>query len=73
METKDIPTGAALLHDNRYNKGTAFSLEERRKLKIDALLPPCVNTIEEQTARAISLFREKPTDMEKHVFMMELL
>ena len=73
MKTKDMPTGVELMNNNLYNKGTAFTLEERKKLKIDALLPPCVNTIEEQAARVISLFRDKPSDMEKHVFMMNLL
>ncbi|MDJ0856611.1 MAG: NAD-dependent malic enzyme [Desulfobacterales bacterium] len=73
MTTRKIPTGASLLQNNYYNKGAAFSLEERKKFKIDALLPPCVNTIEEQAARAISILREKTSDMEKHIFMMALL
>ncbi len=73
MATTDMPTGAALLHDSRYNKGTAFTLEEREKFKIDALLPPCVFTIEEQVSRSINLFRNKPTDIEKNVFLMSLM
>ncbi len=73
MRKTDMPTGAELLNNHVYNKGTAFTLEERKKYKIDALLPPCVFTIEEQVERAIALFRSKPTDIEKNVFLMSLL
>ncbi len=73
MRKTDMPTGAELLNNHVYNKGTAFTLEERKKYKIDALLPPCVFTIEEQVEQAITLFRSKPTDIEKNVFLMSLL
>ncbi len=73
MKNTDIPTGVELLHNHIYNKGTAFTLEERRKYKIESLLPPCVFTMEEQVERAITLFRNKPTDIEKNVFLMSLL
>ena len=36
-----IPTGIQLLHDNHYNKGTAFSLAERQALAWKGcFLPP---------------------------------
>jgi malate dehydrogenase (oxaloacetate-decarboxylating)(NADP+) len=73
MTKRSLPTGAELLHDNHYNKGTAFTLEERKKFKIDALLPPCVNTLDEQAARAITILRDKPTDIEKYTFITSLL
>ena len=73
MKKTDIPTGATLLQNNRLNKGTAFTLEERKKFKIDSLLPPQVNTIEEQVARTMALFNDKPTDIEKYVFISSLL
>lgn len=34
-----------------YNKGTAFTLEERRKYGIDGLLPHSVDTLERQVER----------------------
>ena len=40
-----------------YNKGTGFSAEERDKLKLRGLLPARIETIEEQTARALHQFR----------------
>ncbi|MDJ0809919.1 MAG: NAD-dependent malic enzyme [Desulfobacterales bacterium] len=73
MNTKDIPSGAELLQSHIFNKGTAFTPEERQKFKIDALLPPCVNTIEEQAERFMSLFHEKPTNIEKYAFITSLL
>ena len=42
--------GAALLRDPLYNKGAAFSQEEREKLSLLGLIPSSVTTIEEQVA-----------------------
>jgi malate dehydrogenase (oxaloacetate-decarboxylating) len=41
-------TGHEIISDNLYNKGTAFTNAERIALRLDGLLPPVVNTIEEQ-------------------------
>lgn len=68
-----VPTGHELLNNNIYNKGTAFTPEERRKLHIDGLLPPVVTTIETQVERVMSNYHKKPDDIEKYIFMMALL
>ncbi|MDJ0885598.1 MAG: oxaloacetate-decarboxylating malate dehydrogenase, partial [Desulfobacterales bacterium] len=73
MKKTDLPTGVELLQNNIYNKGSAFTPEERKKLKIEALLPPCVDTIEEQADRFMSLFHAKPSDIEKYAFVTSLL
>ena len=73
MKKTEMPTGTDLLQNHLYNKGMAFSLEERKKFKIDALLPARINTLEEQVERFMSLFREKPTDIEKYAFITSLL
>ena len=65
--------GHELLNDNIYNKGTAFTREERRKLKIDGLLPPIVTTIETQIDRVMGNYRKKPSDIEKYIFLMALM
>jgi malate dehydrogenase (oxaloacetate-decarboxylating)(NADP+) len=49
--SKEHPTGYDLLRDPRLNKGTAFSEAERRKYRLEGLLPPAVINIELQAAR----------------------
>ncbi len=66
-------SGREIIYDNLYNKGTAFNNEERIALKIDGLLPPVVNTIEEQEARVMENYYQKSTDIEKYIFLMGLL
>jgi malate dehydrogenase (oxaloacetate-decarboxylating) len=66
-------TGTALLHDARYNKGTAFTLEERRLLKIEGLLPPHVSTQDEQVVRAFNILDTTClTDLEKYSFLQTI-
>ena len=43
--------GAALLRHPLYNKGTAFTREERAAFGLEGLLPEAVNTIEQQARR----------------------
>lgn len=45
-------TAYEILNDPFLNKGTAFTLEERQKLGLVGLLPPYVQSIEEQAAQA---------------------
>ncbi|MGB9650380.1 MAG: oxaloacetate-decarboxylating malate dehydrogenase [Candidatus Cybelea sp.] len=61
--------GFDVLHAPRINKGTAFSLEERRALGLVGLLPPAVLTIEQQAERAYELFRKQPDDLAKSAFL----
>ncbi|MCA9233953.1 MAG: NAD-dependent malic enzyme [Planctomycetales bacterium] len=65
-------TGAALLEDPLLNKGTAFSLEERQKLRLTGLLPPHVDSLDEQVDRAYEAFCDEPTDLEKHIYLRGL-
>jgi len=54
------------------NKGTAFSLDERRELGVLGFLPPQVETIDDQVARCYRAFREKPSGIEKHIYLRQL-
>ncbi|KPK06711.1 MAG: malate dehydrogenase [Gemmatimonas sp. SG8_28] len=69
---KKLPKGIELLHDERLNKGTAFSEEERDQLKLRGLLPPHINTLEEQKQRVLWNLQNKPTPLEKYIFMIGL-
>ncbi len=64
--------GIELLRLTMTNKGTAFSMEERRALRIDGLLPPNVSTLDEQLALAVAAFRRAPLDLDKYQFLRAL-
>ena len=49
--TQRPKSGFDLLHDPLLNKGTAFTERERTEFQLRGLLPPRVDTIEEQSAR----------------------
>src|SRR6266403_6354947 len=64
--------GQVLLEIPALNKGTAFTLPERQALGLDGLLPPVVETIEEQSARAYKAFLRKPDNLERHIYLRQL-
>jgi malate dehydrogenase (oxaloacetate-decarboxylating)(NADP+) len=64
--------GVALLHDPMLNKGTAFTEAERDALKLRGLLPPHVQTQEEQAGRVMDNFRKKPNDLERYIQLIGL-
>ena len=61
-----------ILNNPFLNKGTAFTLEERKELGLIGLLPPYVQTIEEQAAQTYAQFQTKVNDLEKRLFLMEI-
>ena len=61
-----------ILNNPFLNKGTAFTLEERKKLGLIGLLPPYVQTIEEQAAQTYEQLQTKVNDVEKRLFLMEI-
>jgi len=64
--------GALLIEDPLLNKGTAFTQEERIKHGLLGLLPPHVDTLEEQVARSYEAFCDFHTDIDKHIFLRQL-
>lgn len=61
-----------ILNNPFLNKGTAFTLEERQELGLIGLLPPYVQTIEEQAAETYEQLQTKANDLEKRLFLMEI-
>ena len=64
--------GHQILNDPFKNKGTAFTQEERQALGLVGLLPPYVQTLEEQAAQTYAHMHQKGSDLEKRLFLMEI-
>jgi malate dehydrogenase (oxaloacetate-decarboxylating) len=64
--------GFDILHTPQINKGTAFTIEERRALGLTGLLPPAVLTMEQQAERAYELFRKQSDDLARNTFLTAL-
>lgn len=65
-------TAHDILNNPFLNKGTAFTLEERKELGLIGLLPPYVQTIEEQVTQTYAQMQTKANDLEKRLFLMEI-
>ncbi|WP_214408835.1 NAD-dependent malic enzyme [Sphaerisporangium fuscum] len=63
------PRGRKVLQDPLLNKGTAFSPEERVKLGIEGLIPPAVETLDQQARRAYTQYHAQPTDLMKNIYL----
>ena len=72
IDLKHLPTGVSLLRDPILNKGTAFTEAERDVLKLRGLLPPHVQTLEEQEQRFLVNQRKKPSTLERYVGLASL-
>ena len=64
--------GVKILHDPVRNKGTAYTVAERDYLKLRGLLPPRVHSPAEQELRVLGNIREKPTDLERYLYLVAL-
>jgi malate dehydrogenase (oxaloacetate-decarboxylating)(NADP+) len=61
--------GKELINDPLLNKGTCFTLEERRQLGLTGLLPPRVFSLDEQLMRLRENYNHLKTDLDKYVFI----
>jgi malate dehydrogenase (oxaloacetate-decarboxylating) len=72
---KDSPAGlrgADLLDTPIWNKGTAFDEGERAAFGLRGLLPPHIESLEQQSIRAYEGFKAKTTDLERHIYVRQL-
>lgn len=61
-----------VLNNPFLNKGTGFTLEERKKLELIGLLPPQIQTIEEQAEQVYVQYKSKEPLINKRRFLMEI-
>ncbi|KAG9397019.1 Malic enzyme cytosolic [Carpediemonas membranifera] len=64
--------GYQLIRNQFKNKGTAFTQEEREAHGLVGLIPPCVETIEQQVARCEAQWKELNTVMDKFIYLYHL-
>jgi malate dehydrogenase (oxaloacetate-decarboxylating) len=64
--------GMDLLDTPIWNKGTAFDDDERVIFGLHGLLPPRIESLEEQSERAYEALATKNTDLERHIYLRQL-
>jgi malate dehydrogenase (oxaloacetate-decarboxylating) len=72
MAIKVTKHGMELIRDSLLNKGTAFSTQERDHFGLNGLLPPTVETLEEQVIRCTDAYNLKDAPLEKHIYLRAL-
>ena len=65
-------TGDLLLRSAFTNKGTAFSASERVELGLVGLLPPRIESLEQQVARARAMYDREATSLARYRFLRRL-
>jgi malate dehydrogenase (oxaloacetate-decarboxylating)(NADP+) len=65
--------GIGVLQDPRLNKSTAFSEAEKQALGLIGLLPDVTETEDQQLQRVNLQLAQKPTDLERYIYLMNLL
>jgi malate dehydrogenase (oxaloacetate-decarboxylating) len=68
----DALRGARLLSSPAWNKGTAFTDEERTRLGLHGLLPPYVETLDAQVARAYAAYLAYEKPLNRHIYLRQL-
>lgn len=64
--------GLEVLETPILNKGSAFTLDERRALCLTGLLPPAVTTIELQAQRSYQQYSQEPDELSRYIFLSAL-
>lgn len=64
--------GNLILKTSILNKGTSFPQDERDRFALNGLLPPDIESIELQQLRTYQAYKEKKTDIDRHIFLRSL-
>src|SRR6201998_1296915 len=70
--SRETRRGMDLLDTPVFNKGTAFTGEERARFGLHGLLPSHVETLSQQIVRAYEAFLRKDDDLERHIYLRAL-
>lgn len=62
----------SILNDPFNNKGTAFTETERQQLGLVGMLPPKVQTLDEQAEEVYQQYQTKSSDLEKRMYLMSI-
>jgi malate dehydrogenase (oxaloacetate-decarboxylating)(NADP+) len=71
--TSTAKHGIELLHDPSLNKSTAFTEAEKQALGLVGLVPDITETDEIQLQRVNLQLAQKPTDLERYIYLINLL
>lgn len=58
--------------NSTFNKGSAFTDEERKSFKLHGLVPPNVQTLDDQVRRAYEQYSSRADDLAKNTFMASM-
>lgn len=72
IQKPTVVSGTDLLDRPILNKGTAFTETERKQLGLEGLVPPHVETLDEQAVRAYEAYKRKGDDLERHIYLRAL-
>lgn len=61
-----------LLEKAQFNKGSAFPIEERQAFNLHGLLPPNVQTLDDQVQRAYQQYSSREDDLAKNTFLASM-
>lgn len=64
--------GARLLNSAAFNKGTAFTADERQRFGLHGLLPAIIETLDQQVVRGYEAYQMKSDDLERHIYLRQL-
>jgi malate dehydrogenase (oxaloacetate-decarboxylating)(NADP+) len=65
--------GIAVLHDPTFNKSTAYTEAERQALGLVGLVPDVTESMETQLDRVLLQLKDKPTDLDRFIYLINLL
>jgi len=64
--------GASLLHSAYFNKGSAFTKEERTQFDLNGLLPTNIQSLDAQVRRAYAQYSSRNDELAKNTFMTSM-